>query len=89
MPIFTGCVYFHDTGKNPTKLATLEAAIKYIHELRAELGEIPLYANAPGILMDDSYIFAATSTLVRDIIYVAIHSVNSSCHHDWRINIIY
>lgn len=63
------------TGKNPTKLATLEAAIKYIHELRAELGEIPLYANAPGILMDDSYIFAAASTLVRDIIYAAIHSV--------------
>lgn len=44
-------------GKNPTKLKTLEAAIKYIHdlldELQTETAQIPPYANLPEPLSDE------------------------------------
>ena len=79
------------TGKNPTKLATLEAAIKYIHELRTELGEIPLYANTPKSLSGEIHTFAADSSSVRDSnACVAMHTFMPSVFaaiicSDWRI----
>ena len=75
-------------GKNPTKLKTLEVAIKYIHdlldELQMETAQMPRYANLPEPLGDEKIYSVATEPSVSKLADVYTKSCCiffSSCRH--------